>query len=98
MENGPFIDDLVVKRLIFHSYVSLPEGNLSSRIQVSQLLQVLYTFDDKTKFLPDHFLAALFCMSARGGSVSAHLYDRYSTLQLWPLTVINYKWNYNSYN
>ena len=50
MENGPFIDDLAVKRLIFHSYVSLPEGNLSSRIQVSQLLQVSYTFDDKTIF------------------------------------------------
>ena len=26
MENGPFIDDLAIKRLIFHSYVSLPEG------------------------------------------------------------------------
>jgi len=26
MENGPFIDDLAIKRLVFHSYVSLPEG------------------------------------------------------------------------
>jgi hypothetical protein len=28
MESGPFIDDLAlaIKRLIFHSYVSLPEG------------------------------------------------------------------------
>ena len=26
MENGPFIDDLAIKELIFHSYVSLPEG------------------------------------------------------------------------
>jgi hypothetical protein len=27
MKNGPFIDDLAIKRMIFHSYVSLPEGN-----------------------------------------------------------------------
>ena len=28
MENGPFIDDLAIKRLIFHSYVSLPDGKI----------------------------------------------------------------------
>ena len=27
MEHGPFIDDLAIKRLIFHSYVSLPCKN-----------------------------------------------------------------------
>ena len=27
MENGPFIDDLAIKMVIFHSYVSLPKGN-----------------------------------------------------------------------
>ena len=26
MEYGPFIDDLAIKSLIFHSYVSLPDG------------------------------------------------------------------------
>jgi hypothetical protein len=26
MENGPIIDDLAIKRLIFHSYVSLRSG------------------------------------------------------------------------
>ena len=26
MENGPFIDDLPITTVIFHSYVSLPEG------------------------------------------------------------------------
>ena len=29
MENGSFLDDLAIKRLIFHSYVRLPEGNIS---------------------------------------------------------------------
>ena len=28
MENGPFIDDLPIKMVIFNSYVSLPEGIL----------------------------------------------------------------------
>ena len=28
MENGPFIDVLPIKMVIFNSYVSLPEGNL----------------------------------------------------------------------
>ena len=28
MQHGPFIDDLAIKRLIFHSYVSLTEGIL----------------------------------------------------------------------
>ena len=27
MENGPVIDDLPIKMVIFNSYVSLPEGN-----------------------------------------------------------------------
>ena len=27
MENAPFIDDLPIKTMIFHSNVSLPEGN-----------------------------------------------------------------------
>jgi len=26
MKNGPFIDDLPIKMVIFHSYVKLPEG------------------------------------------------------------------------
>jgi len=29
MENDPFIDDLPIEVVIFHSYVSLPEGNVS---------------------------------------------------------------------
>ena len=29
MENDPFIDDLAIEVVIFHSYVSLPEGNVS---------------------------------------------------------------------
>jgi hypothetical protein len=27
MENGPFIDDLPVKMVFYHSYVKLSEGN-----------------------------------------------------------------------
>ena len=27
MENGPFIGDLPIQIMIFHSYVCLPEGN-----------------------------------------------------------------------
>ena len=27
IEHGPFIDDLPIKLVIFHSYVTLPEGN-----------------------------------------------------------------------
>jgi hypothetical protein len=29
MENGPFIVDLPIEMVIFHSYVSLPEGILN---------------------------------------------------------------------
>jgi hypothetical protein len=29
MENDPFIDDLPIEVVISHSYVSLPEGNVS---------------------------------------------------------------------
>ena len=76
MENGPFIDDLVVKRLIFHSYVSLPEGNLSSRIQVSQLLQVSYTFDDKTIFFTWPFFGlSLLYVGARWFSISPFVWQ-----------------------
>ena len=28
IENGPFIVDLPIKNVVFHSYVSLPEGNM----------------------------------------------------------------------
>jgi hypothetical protein len=28
MENSPFIVDLPIKKVIFHSYVSLPEANV----------------------------------------------------------------------
>ena len=31
MENDPFIDDLPIEVVIFHSYVSLPEGNVSNK-------------------------------------------------------------------
>ena len=30
MDNGPFVDVLPIKMVIFHSHVSLPEGNLIS--------------------------------------------------------------------
>ena len=30
MENGPFIVDLPIEMVIFHSYVSLPEGMLTT--------------------------------------------------------------------
>ena len=32
MENGPFILDLPIKMVIFHSYVSLPEGKWVQRV------------------------------------------------------------------
>ena len=31
MKNGPFIDDLAIKRMIFHSQVSLPEGTFEKK-------------------------------------------------------------------
>ena len=31
MENGPFIEDLPIKMVIFYSYVELPEGTSNKR-------------------------------------------------------------------
>jgi hypothetical protein len=41
MENGPFIDDLPIKMVIFHSYVSLAEGNHANHQLVVDSITIL---------------------------------------------------------
>jgi len=41
MENGPFIDGYLLKMVIFHSYVSLPEGSANNIISIYLFMAIL---------------------------------------------------------
>ena len=54
MEHGPFIVDLPISMVIFHSYVSLPEGMYAHQLKYIHGLQDKIDHDNTTQCLPNN--------------------------------------------
>ena len=71
MENGPFIGDLSIQIVIFHSYVKSPEGLVSSKVQrcallgmsVGWLIDFAYRYG--RKMLETHMPLVIYCSAVR---------------------------------
>ena len=54
VEHGPFIVDLPISMVIFHSYVSLPEGMYAHHLKYIHGLQDKIDHDNTTQCLPNN--------------------------------------------